>query len=118
MRLRWLALVPLVAAAGCSADKKDTPPETGSLVVTVTLSRSGGVGPTFGHVPQHDVALRVTDDAGEAYPGRTDAAGEAHFTLAPGAYVVDVNPYCPDAPKPVTVVRDEPAAVRFDCVAP
>jgi hypothetical protein len=120
-RSRWLAAgLLLLAVSGCSAEKRDGPttPATGSLDVTVTLSRSGGLGPTFDHVPQHDVALTVTDGAGDSRPGRTDDAGEAHFALVPGSYVVDVNPYCPDAPKPVTVLRDQVAEVRFDCVAP
>jgi hypothetical protein len=123
MDLRWLvaALLPLVAVSGCSDDMKDSPPppQTGSLVVTITLSRSAGaVGPTFDHVPQPDIALVVIRDGGDAHPGITDDAGEAHFDLAPGSYSVDVNPFCPDAPKPVTVARDELAEVRFDCVAP
>lgn len=106
-----MAAVLVLGLAACSE------PDAGSLVVTITLSRVGGFGPTLDHVPQSGVSVEVSNDSGDSWPDKTDTLGEAHFLLPAGGYVVDIG-LCPDAPRDVKVVKDEPAEVRFDCLAP
>lgn len=111
-RLWALCLVAPLTLVGCQSD------ETGSLTVTITLSRSGGLGPTLDRAPQSGVIIDVTSETHDPENDVTDRSGEAHFSLPPGTYVVDANPYCPERSQSATVVKGQTAQIRFDCLAP
>jgi hypothetical protein len=116
--MRWRATVLLLAAAtlyGCGADDHE-PPDTGLVVVTVTLSRSGPPGPKFNHVPQGGVDVTVADGSGGTWSGKTGESGEARRSVPAGEYEVDTS-YCPQTPQHVTVTAGETTNTRFDCLA-
>jgi hypothetical protein len=112
-------LACLVAASvlsGCS--QGDDKVQAGAVEVTVTLSRSGGMGPSIDHAPQSGVHVTVTDDAGGKWLKTTNSDGEARLSVpSPGEYEVDIS-MCPDAPRHATVARGATAKVQFDCIAP
>lgn len=115
MRLRALTvLLGVTLLSGCGAG--DEGPDRGAIVVTVTLTRSGPPGPSIDQRPQRGVDVTVSDPAGHRWSAVTDAAGEAHLSVPPGDYLVEVAS-CPDAPKPVTVTSGATSRTRFDCVA-
>jgi hypothetical protein len=116
--VRW-ALVTLATAtllSACGPDRP-APPEGGSIAVTVTLSRSGPVGPSLDHVPQADIQVTAVDHSGGSWSTKTGAAGEATLSVPAGDYDVDIS-FCPDAAHHVTVTSGVTTATRFDCVAP
>jgi hypothetical protein len=114
-----LALVTLATAtllSACGPDRT-APPESGSILVTVTLSRSGPVGPSLDHVPQKDIQVTAVDDAEGIWSTKTGVAGEATLSVPAGDYDVDIS-FCPDAAHHVTVTGGATTTTRFDCVAP
>ena len=116
-----LLLLGVCVLSGCGGGDGDGggggAPDRGSIVVTVTLTRSGPPGPSIDHVPQHDVEVTVTNTSGHSWSAKTDDEGEAQLSVPVGDYEVDTG-FCPDAPKPVSVTTGTTARVRFDCVAP
>lgn len=112
-----MVLIALMLMTGCAAAKPQ--PEVGQIDVLVTLSRSasGGVGPSFDHVPQRGQPVKAVDAAGDGHRAVTDADGYAHFTVPPGEYGVTAD-FCPNGPVRVAVVTDEVASVSVDCLAP
>jgi hypothetical protein len=103
--------------SGCGSSVASTPVD-GVVAVTVTLSRSGAIGPSFYRSPQRGVRVTVTDDSGGKWSDETDIDGEAVLAVpSPGEYEVDIG-LCPDAAQNTTVARGATAKVRFDCVAP
>ena len=118
--MRWHVLACGIAAtilSGCGLIGGSTPVD-GAVNVTVTLSRSGGLGPTLNNVPQSGVHVTVTDDSGGRWSGTTDGAGEANVAVpSPGEYDVDIS-FCPDAPQQANLAEGATAKVRFDCLAP
>jgi hypothetical protein len=112
-RLGWL--VALAVVSGCGAGP--TPSIDGSVIVKVTLSRSGGAGPEIDHAPLPNIDVTVSDTTGHEWRDETGENGSATLSIPPGDYTVDIS-YCPDAPKAVTVSTGQASRVRFDCVAP
>jgi hypothetical protein len=118
MLTRQIAMLATCGAMGLvAACTHDAPAKDGQLVVLVTLSRTGGVGPSFDHVPQPDEVVRVIDTAGHKQTASTDSDGEAEFVLAPGDYGVTAD-FCPNGPVPVTISADKVSRAAVDCVAP
>jgi hypothetical protein len=119
MPVARLVLACLVAAnvlSGCS--HRDDRGQGGVVELTVTLSRSGAVGPSFDHAPQGGVHVTVTDDAGGKWLETTNSDGHARLSVpSQGEYEVDIS-LCPDAPRRTAVARGATANVRFDCTAP
>jgi hypothetical protein len=105
----------LVVVTGCGSDDRERS-DTGTVVVTVTLSRSGPPGPSIDHVPQRDQQVDVVEGTKTRYSGRTDQAGIARVPVPVGDYDVDVAG-CPNAPQHVVVTKDSQVPVEFDCVA-
>jgi hypothetical protein len=108
-------LLTLPGMSGC-ADDSDAP-ETGVVLVTVTLSRSGPPADALDHVPLDDIQVTVSNASGDQWEGETDSTGEERLSVPAGEYEVGIG-YCPDAPKPVTVKVGQTTSTRFDCMAP
>ena len=116
LRLILACCVAATALSGCSHG--DRGGQDGAIHVLVTLSRSGGMGPSIDHAPQSGVHVTVTDDAGGKWPATTNGDGEAQITVpSPGEYDVDIS-FCPEAAQHASVSAGGSATVRFDCIAP
>jgi hypothetical protein len=107
-RLAVLLLGCALLAPACGGPDR---PADGTVVVTVTLSRSGPPGPSLDHVPQPGVRVEVGSRS-----ARTDADGVARLAVPPGTYAV-IAVGCPDAPHRLRVTAGERARTTFDCLA-
>lgn len=110
------ALSASILLSACSSTSGQAH-DDGSIVVTVTLSRSGPPGPHLDHSPQAGIAVTVVGESERSWSGTTDTTGQAVVSVPAGDYAVDIG-FCPDAPQHVTVKAGGTEQVRFDCVAP
>lgn len=90
--------------------------QVGSVVVTVTLSRQGAVGPNFDHASQSDVEVTVSNAAGHHWSRMTDGKGQARMSLPVGTYEADISS-CPAKAQKLTVAKRTTTSITFDCEA-
>ncbi len=119
---RMRAVISLATLAilmsGCSGPPKSTV-SSSMIETTVTLSRSGGLGPSLDHVPQREavVTVTVTDAAGVERTATTDADGRARLAVPVGEYDVSTG-FCPFRPQHVVASPGAVVRLTIDCLAP